>query len=405
MIKEISIPEFKVEDFKKSLDRLNKKATKYGVELANLIFVNKEDKLISFYRQSIDRPDEHIKEYDRYVTYNNFIIDIPNNMIMVEGYKLVGILDTSTDIPIMNRIDEEIEIPQKYYDVQNTHCEHCGIKRKRNHLFILLNLEDNIFISVGSSCINDFLGHNVLKSYEYIDNILKDCDAIEKDEELGYSSDGYGRYSKYSIEEIVAYSINSVDKNGYIPTQHEFGVISTRDDVIESIKQNDKISNEYYIKAKEIIIWFKDNVDNFQQTDYIRNLSAIVNQTSIETKWIGYLTSLYTLYLKEQNKKKQNENSNNIEYFGNPGDKIIKELLLNNIFSYFSMFGMVNIYQFLDDENHMFIWKTTSVTSELYKNEKYKVKGTIKEHNEYNGVKQTVITRCKILEGKGIEKK
>lgn len=38
-----------------------------------------------------------------------------------------------------------------------------------------------------------------------------------------------------------------------------------------------------------------------------------------------------------------------------------------------------------------------STTRAIGQNEKVLLKGSIKEHSEYNDVKQTIITRCKII--------
>ena len=46
-----------------------------------------------------------------------------------------------------------------------------------------------------------------------------------------------------------------------------------------------------------------------------------------------------------------------------------------------------------DAEGRQFTWKTTSRTLEEGKT--MRIKATIKEHTEYNGIKQTVLTRLK----------
>lgn len=57
------------------------------------------------------------------------------------------------------------------------------------------------------------------------------------------------------------------------------------------------------------------------------------------------------------------------------------------------------IHKFVDANSNVFIWKTTSGICEEYDIELTLV-GTVKEHSEYDGVKQTVLTRCKYEEVK-----
>ena len=99
-----------------------------------------------------------------------------------------------------------------------------------------------------------------------------------------------------------------------------------------------------------------------------------------------------------------------LEYFGNVGDKFQKELIFDKIFGYETMYGYSYIILFHDEENHVFKWSTGKGTYQCWHKtsgrnaylesevgRKYLIKGSIKEHSEYNGTKQTVITRCKVL--------
>ena len=64
-----------------------------------------------------------------------------------------------------------------------------------------------------------------------------------------------------------------------------------------------------------------------------------------------------------------------------------------------TQWGSTALYAFTDSEGHHFIWKTAFWPDSMTKvneGDSIVLKGTIKEHNEYKGCKQTVLTRCKI---------
>jgi len=99
-----------------------------------------------------------------------------------------------------------------------------------------------------------------------------------------------------------------------------------------------------------------------------------------------------------------------ITYFGNVGDKFEKELIFDKSFGYETDFGYNYIHIFHDSDNHVFKWSTGNGTyktfckyngneghSEFETGKKYLIKGSIKSHSEYNGTRQTVITRCKVV--------
>ena len=57
---------------------------------------------------------------------------------------------------------------------------------------------------------------------------------------------------------------------------------------------------------------------------------------------------------------------------------------------------MMRIITFVDDSNNLLVWKTTCAYDTPGTDAKVNLTGTIKEHSEYMGQKQTILTRCKI---------
>jgi len=100
-------------------------------------------------------------------------------------------------------------------------------------------------------------------------------------------------------------------------------------------------------------------------------------------------------------------------YVGEIGKRVNLNLTLKNEYSYPTYFGYRTqdnyIYTFEDAEGNVFVWKTTSLIcidhevngclmpEFVRKGDSFECKATIKEHSEYKGTKQTVITRVKVL--------
>lgn len=101
--------------------------------------------------------------------------------------------------------------------------------------------------------------------------------------------------------------------------------------------------------------------------------------------------------LADVQEKERQEVADKSLYFGTVGEKLINlEVTFKNIFFYDTQFGSLAIYIFEDTDGHQFKWKTSKGFSNIEKGDFIKINGTIKEYSEYNGVKQTVLTRCKI---------
>ena len=93
-------------------------------------------------------------------------------------------------------------------------------------------------------------------------------------------------------------------------------------------------------------------------------------------------------------KAKMPKKANPSQHVGKIGDKVEKTLTLNRVSSFDSQYGTMYIYSFVDDAQNVFVWKTGSWHGEQGK--AYSVKGTLKDHTEYKGIKQNVLTRCKV---------
>lgn len=82
------------------------------------------------------------------------------------------------------------------------------------------------------------------------------------------------------------------------------------------------------------------------------------------------------------------------EAFGEVGGKYELALTLTHVGGYSTDYGWTNVYTFTDSENHTFVWRTSVEIDTEWKI--FKVRGTVKEHKQYKGVNQTVLTRCKV---------
>lgn len=89
------------------------------------------------------------------------------------------------------------------------------------------------------------------------------------------------------------------------------------------------------------------------------------------------------------------------EYVGNIGERISTQVTLEHIFAYercaYRGYGTeyVRIYKFRDDNGNVLVWNTTGFLK-LQDGDKVTITGTVKEHSEYKGEKQTSLQRCKV---------
>ena len=71
--------------------------------------------------------------------------------------------------------------------------------------------------------------------------------------------------------------------------------------------------------------------------------------------------------------------------------------VLDRVSGFSGAYGWTNVYHFLDEKKHIFVWFTSKDIG-LEKGALVTLTGTVKKLQEYDGEKQTVLTRCTILD-------
>ena len=98
-----------------------------------------------------------------------------------------------------------------------------------------------------------------------------------------------------------------------------------------------------------------------------------------------------------------------LQYVGKAGDKIQVEVTLEKEARYETQYGLMILYKFKDVDGNILVWNTSTFLCRrnvvdgceysvgITEGETVTINATIKSHSEYNGEKQTVITRVKLV--------
>jgi hypothetical protein len=90
------------------------------------------------------------------------------------------------------------------------------------------------------------------------------------------------------------------------------------------------------------------------------------------------------------------EEIQDLTYLGTVGEKVKNiPTTFTRKNSFCSRFGLTNIYEFRDGDGNYLVWFTTcGIDFEV--GDLVKLTGTVKEHKDYKGIPQTIVTRCKL---------
>ena len=283
---------------------------------------------------------------------------------------------------IIHVIKENASIPVEYRTVKS-HCQHCNSDRKRNKTVLLINSENEI-IQVGSTCIKEYTGIDglsIIGNYQDIHDICI--------EEPAMDYDNLGKQSKYlKTLDYLTNCLNLINSEGYKKEE-------TKNEAWDLTKKSGK-NEKYEVMAQEVITYFKSK--EFKEYETFQNNIKIYLSNEY-TKINGIVAYAYVTYQKEIEKDikraKENEGKKDSNYVGEVSEKIQTELTYMNSYSFDTEWGTSYIHKFLDQNGNIFVWKSSnSVRAD--QGEVVKIKGRIKDHSEYAGAKQTILTRCKI---------
>ena len=105
----------------------------------------------------------------------------------------------------------------------------------------------------------------------------------------------------------------------------------------------------------------------------------------------------YESYLKRKAREKQWEATRLAaaaasSHVGTVGQRItITAATAKLVTSWETLYGTTRLYKFTDNQGNVFVWRASRA---IKISDGMAIKGTVKDHSEYNGIKQTVLTRC-----------
>lgn len=84
-------------------------------------------------------------------------------------------------------------------------------------------------------------------------------------------------------------------------------------------------------------------------------------------------------------------------YQGTVGEKLSVQVKVVRNIKLDGYYGESHMHIFEDADGNTYVWTTAAKNLDV--NSEISLAGTVKEHKEYNGVQQTVLTRCKVISG------
>jgi hypothetical protein len=298
------------------------------------------------------------------------------------NYIVIAVLDHTPDGDqnLVYTLTEGVTIPEHYRTAKGI-CEHCNINRQRNKTVILQDMTTNELKQVGTSCIKEYTGidaEQVIRGMESISIVITDAQEMREfgNEDMHLHTIDY-----------LANCIHLINQKGY---KKEIKIVAF-DTKMEPFQSD-------YKKAEIIIEYFKNHEEfSFISEEFLHNTQILLNQRYINKPngFVAYAPLTYEKLIQKDKQIESNQTKSNHQ--GNINEKLNLTLTHTKINQFEGVYGTTYIHTFEDVKGNVYIWKTGSWSVKPEQvGKSYSIKGTVKAHTEWNGLKQTELTRCKL---------
>jgi len=388
MTKIFQISEVKNNDFVTKMEKFTNKAKKLGLKFGYTL----ESTTESYYTL-----DNSQKVY--YSVYNYSVYgDSPT----INGYSFLAKIEPfELGVNLVHSHNNDYDFTS--YRTADLICEHCKVNRQRNFYYLIQSESDNSVKMVGHNCLANYINLPDSESIaQFYSDFIVSSESFSCDEKEEYAPSSNNFYS-IKISDFLAFAKVIVNKSGYVSTKNEsLTNPSTKVLAINEYFYNGsdkiKITEENIIEVESILAVVKNELTNRNNlSEYEFNILKLIESGKMKISHAGYIVSIIPLYNRiiVTSKEETNEKTQS-QFVGIVGDKITNINAIVTFYNrYDTQYGYTHLYKFNNNNNVI----TYFSSKDLFLNVNDNViitKATIKAHDTYNGVNQTVITRGKI---------
>ncbi|KKN72369.1 hypothetical protein LCGC14_0411960 [marine sediment metagenome] len=356
--------------------------------------------------------EEWTGEYDKFS-----VITVEGEPPKLAGWSFVATLTRTATGNLISKVPGVVEDLLDKYRTALPTCDYCGLSRKRVDSFIVKS-DAGKYQQVGRNCLAKFLGYSnperVAGYATMLSNIGQD---ISDQEEKLFS--GGGRSSDYrGLEEFLTMVVAVVETHGWVsiakareredvsPTIGEVEFqLSPSVDAKENRRAKIRPTAEHRVRAREAIEFARSDKLS-TDTDYKHNLKISTAEDMFHKKASGVVASLIAFEdrdkewervqeLRCQEAEKRKAEYTKSRYVGEVGERITVRVHVIRRRVLDGQYGPSYMFRMLDGDGNVFVW--FSSVDVLEEGEWYNLLGTVKKHERYDDVKQTILTRCKVL--------
>lgn len=390
-----TIPTTQREAVEKAVARIQKKASKYGKQF---VVEYGEVKAMEVPVRAVDEINNCIVNKGTELV-EVFDLTIEGEIIRKDGYTVVAQIEHFEEGNVVNAFEGQVKPEWIHSDCR---CEHCKTNRARAKTFIVRG-EDGSELQVGRSCLKDYCGINP-QEIGYRNELVE----ILEENDIERFDFGKGYAHAYNAVEVLATAIKVYKAQGYVKSSEPN---SNRSKIPGYLRE---VTEDEMKEAEEMAKVIKDLSDADAINFLLNDTRSLIRTEYCKDSHFGYLAyapvafEKYTEAMKRKAEKEaKHEAETASEYVGEVGKRQTFEIAdYKLVTSWEGQYGTTYLYKFTDTNGNVLVWfasgcfghwiEVDGVCKFIEEENITRIKATVKDHNERDGVKQTIINRVKV---------
>lgn len=420
-----------VADFERKLSTFARKCVKFGIdfewkkveESVGYIYVNDNNNKVDV--QIIHADETETLRKIREGLYGNLlypfpvvVYDITEATAKVNGdFAVAAKLDrvnggNLVETFINPETHERFEIPEKYRH-SDGFCEHCKTKRERTKLFVIQNRKSGEFFQVGASCMKFYdwgiSAENIGRYYEGLTEIFNSGLSSDlSDAEIREYCAMVSRRNYYEVRKVIEFAIMIIAEKGYCradgngtPTKEMVDEAcdcfynGKHETVQERLKRRYGGNFDRIVDKSEVDKVIAHFMEKHDTSDFTANVQLLLNCKNVDRKHVGFIACLPQVMTRDIERAEAAKAKEIFTHFGEIKKRYtlpVDDCRVIATYHGYGYYDVVTIFR-IRCGNNVLIWKTQKdISPDEFIGKS--ITFTVKEHSEFNGEKQTEITRC-----------
>lgn len=398
-------------DFVKEFRKLNKRAAKLGSDpITYTIVHDRVGATRSHYFKTEDG------EYSKDVKVEARVIILTGPAPKVEGWQFIARVEYLVDGSTLFHTvpGHDIKIDERFRSLGRGVCEHCNKARIRNDTFIVCEAATGKQTQVGRQCLADFTGINTpgkmaaAVSLWTVFHNLRGCeermwstafeDTIDVERALVLTSAYISTLGWNPKSSGVGTPTSS-----HVARHFVLGVGESSDERALRIQHNALAQEQAHVqRAAEVLAWLQGELANKARSDYELNLVTLATRDVAQRKHLGIICSAVASYQRAMNKQveyAQRKDEQKVlnatsTHVGAVGERLrnVKGKIEFVLGLEANEWGPRTLVKLRDEAGNLYVW-FASGDRDFTTGASVTFTGTVKKHDDYQGTKQTTLSR------------